>query len=635
MKENPEIYNLEIKIPEQSPRRLEVIDRILAGIDPRNDLILIDPKIQSKHFLFIKREGSLTLEFLGGEKSTKLNDVLLENGKTYLLEKGDRLKVGKIEILIHKNIYKAKGVDQSSTARTTLPKVEQFVQKKESAPITIPDFPPLPEIQKLTKPTSTLQNFALIPTKIYGFLLDLALTYFVLGFILPKTGVLPLILDSLYPVSEFASTLALKKYPEVMNLNYLSLIEFFLCFHFLMIAASLVLGSTPGACLLGIKQSGTPNFLARRFKAYLYALLNVALLPFLLFDIPLFRGRTIKEWLSFTSHKKNDSLFTQVSQKAIAPLFIVASLLSPFFLPSPYNASVTESVLKKPKFMDPLTTTILSSSRDLGMSLRAELNQNYRLLPYFKNNKLGMLFYDLRTNKSLKMSEIARSSNDLLFYKSRFANPLASFMINKKLIEQESLKNLTLSSLHLSLENLLPKIFEFGPMLANGFLFKAEFLRSFSPADNFIALTFDPKNPAIKISGGEKNSEERLFLFTRKEVIVFSLESPKQTNLLGPFLDSIIAPLRFDQSSDGGLKGGLKDPQILEVMEAFQLSNYQTLLTYYINEAKKAQVLQNPNWQAFVKSNLEQTIHALESDPTREGLTKNNKQSLVDIINTL
>jgi hypothetical protein len=93
----------------------------------------------------------------------------------------------------------------------------------------------------------------------------------------------------------------------------------------------------------------------------------------------------------------------------------------------------------------------------------------------------------------------------------------------------------------------------------------------------------------------------------------------------------VLTPLRFDQSSHNGLK----DPEILEALDAFERSNYQTLLTYYIKEAKKAQEKQNPEWQAFIKNNLKQTKGALFEDGTRKGLTRNIEKSFDDIINTL
>ena len=50
-------FTLDVRVPDAPPRKYEVQDRLLAGIDPRNDLILIDPKVKTKHFLFRKRNS--------------------------------------------------------------------------------------------------------------------------------------------------------------------------------------------------------------------------------------------------------------------------------------------------------------------------------------------------------------------------------------------------------------------------------------------------------------------------------------------------------------------------------------------------------------------------------------------------
>jgi hypothetical protein len=166
-------------------------------------------------------------------------------------------------------------------------------------------------------------------------------------------------------------------------------------------------------------------------------------------------------------------------------------------------------------------------------------------------------------------------------------------------------------------------------MLANGFLFKDLFLSNFRSLDNFLLNSFDKKNPAIKISASAK--EEKVFLFGRKEIIEFSLTVPKQSKLLENFVSGVLTGLRFAQSSNEGQK----NPQILEVLEAFERSNYPILLTYYINEAKKVHDLDNPSWRAFFLKNVLQTKRALQEDKTRIGMNKNIVKSFDDIINTL
>ena len=64
-------------------------------------------------------------------------------------------------------------------------------------------------------------------------------------------------------------------------------------------------------------------------------------------------------------------------------------------------------------------------------------------------------------------------------------------------------------------------------------------------------------------------------------------------------------------------------------MEAFQREDYQTILTYYIIEAKKGQGKSN-EWKEFFLKNLLQTKNAM-SGP----INKNINKSFDDIINTL
>lgn len=625
------LFILEVRIPDQSPKRLEVIDRILAGLDPRNDLILIDPKIKAKHFLFSKKNNILMVHYMGGDGETFLNGLPLEKGKLYVLENGDVLNVGKIEIMVRSET----GISRHSSPT--------FVKKQEPAPLievdnfldeimakkNIPATESLEMIPaKIGKPHFDFKAFALIPYKFYGFMIDVALTYLVLGFVLPALGVLSDVQDIFFPLSEYVSQYITNKYPEFPIARTLSLIDFFICFHCLVIANSLILGTTPGAFIIGLHYKGKGNFITIRFKAYIYALLNTALLPLLLFDIPLYQGKTIKELLTFSAREINPSILFKFLRKAVAPLFIIASFLSPFFLSPPYNANIAQEKLASLKYKDAHTSAISSYSREFGFSLRTELNKNFVILPSFTKGKLGLVIYDFKNKKSLIMSELSRTNNTQALFKVRYSNPLSSLMIQEGQIENEFLKKIALQSLELSLANIAAGLFEFGPFLANRFLFKEEFLAKFLVFDNFIYNPFEEKNPALKISAG---NEERVFLFTRKDVIAFSVVAPKQTNLLEHFVNSILVPLRFDQSSNDGLK----DPQVLEVLEAFERSNYQTILTYYINEAKKSQVLQNPEWKAFLKINLEQTKRALFEDLARVGLTKNIEKSFDDIVSTL
>ncbi|MGZ3788633.1 MAG: FHA domain-containing protein [Bacteriovorax sp.] len=646
------IFTLDVRIPDQVPRKIEVVDRVLAGIDPRNDLILIDSKVLTKHFLFRKRNNLLSVHYLGKDGDSFLNGLPLEKGKLYLLEKGDILKVGKIEIIIRRET----GISRASRPIDNLPLTEEMPLEEtfhemsheisEDAPRDVEEeveeeveedgqvqFTPMPIPKKKisTPEKERLIDFSaarLIPYKIYGFIVDLALTYFLLGFLVPILGLLNPVQEFLSPITIYLTENFLKFHPELGALKILSLIEFFICFHALMILASLVLGTTPGAFLIGLHHKDNDKRLfVIRFRAYLYALINIVALPLLLFDVPIFRGKNVKELITFSQRDLTSSRLFTLLRRAIMPLLTIACFISPFFLPPPFTSPITEEKMFAPKFKDVHTTTLLSASAHLGLSLKSELNSGYALLPYFDNNKLGMTLYDLKNKKALFMKEEMRTPKALALFKLRYANPLSSLSIPNEQIDQEVLKNKALNSLRLSLDTIWEGLPEFGIFLANGFLFKNEFLKNFSAKENFQMVSFDKKNPALKISSlVGKTSMDRIFLFTRNDIIEFSLIVPKSPGLLENFTRGVLSGLRYDQARSDKLK----NPEILEVLEAFERRNYQPLLTYYISEAKKAHDMNDPKWRDFLKKNILQTKRNL-SGPR----IKNIETSFDDIINSL
>jgi pSer/pThr/pTyr-binding forkhead associated (FHA) protein len=657
------LFTLDVRVPDQAPRKLEVVDRVLAGIDPRNDLILIDPKVKTKHFLFRKRNNILSVHYLGADNQTFLNGLPLERGKLYLLEKGDILKVGKIEIIIRRETGISKPV---SLANANLPLTESLSEEHEefaeevrhtevenktvgpeenerSAEIEDEEnvvFTPMPKpsgkvdlkIETKKEPIFNFSTIRLVPYKFYGFVIDIAVTYALLGFVFPILGLLSPVQDLLFPFTRFFNETVLLHYPEFTQLKILSVIEFFFCFHFFMLVGSLILGTTPGAFLIGLHHKDNYKaYLTIRFKACIYALLNIFLLPFLVFDIPLYKGKNVKELITFSEREMTTSRLFTLFRRALAPLIIVASLISPFFLRPPFTAPMT---IEKPfvaKFKDPHTNNIISSSSFLGFSLKAELSNQLLLLPYFEKNKWGLTLIDLNAKKSLLMREENRISIPLALFKLRYSNPLASLSIPNEQMANEALKNKTIESLTLSLDTLVKGLTEFGPMFANGFLFKNDFLKNFSVQDNFMLMSFQNKNPAILLSssnGKAKNrsgSDEKVFLFGRKEIIEFTLSLPKQSKLRNQIVE-LLSGLRYDQ----GTSDKLKTPGILEVIEAYERKNYPVLLTYYINEAKKAQASNNPEWRSFLKKNVLQTKNTLS------GLAnKNIERSFDDVLNTL
>jgi len=628
------VYILDVKSPDQSPRKLVVHDFLLAGLDPRNDLVLMDSLISPKHFHFKSKNGLLSLHFLGETGSTTLNNLPLEHDKHYLLDSGDTLKCGRIQIRIRQDLEQLRPVSEkkhsvqlahqkeflnenfNETHLAAAPTIAESPEKPEAAPVK--NSPP----KKNEKvPLQFSGALKLIPYKIYSFVFDVAFTYFILTFAIPSSGVLEKAQAVLYPMTEFFNRTLVAKYPEISQYKILSFLEFFIVFHILMITSALIIANSPGAFLLGLRPSGKSR-LGNRFSAYLYALMNVLLLPLVLFDIPLYRGRNAKEWLTFNTRDLAFSPIRKIFRTTIVPSLILFFILSPLFLKFPFATVVVEEKLVTPKFKDVHVRLVSSLSSVFGTELKSELNSQYSLLPLFAPGRTGMTLFDHVTGKSLIVEEEWRMKTQEALFKLRYGNPLSSLYLPNEEMSNELLKTRAFSGIMISPLQFAHGFTQFGLFLGNGLLFKSEFLKNFTKADTFTVTAFDEKNPFLLITS---SSEQMLFWFTPKEIIAFRITAPKQTKLLDHFTRDILAGMRFTQAYGDKLK----TPEILETMEAFEKGNHQTLLTYYIYEAKN-QIKLDQAWRSFLKKNILQTKLALNGNTN-----KNIEKSFDDILKTL
>ena len=88
----------------QPELKMDVVNTLSAGSDPRNDLVLIGKEIKPKHFRFQRNADFLVLEYLGGHQQSFLNSLPLEENKKYVLETGDVLTASGTKIFMGENI---------------------------------------------------------------------------------------------------------------------------------------------------------------------------------------------------------------------------------------------------------------------------------------------------------------------------------------------------------------------------------------------------------------------------------------------------------------------------------------------------------------------------------------------------
>lgn len=111
-------FTLDVRIPKKIPQRVDVVDVIHLGADPRNDIIISNEEgSSSKQFTFRVRSNALVgINLNANGKKILLNQTPMQEGKHYILEKGDSINLNEVEIIIRQGSTSslAKGLDQSS-----------------------------------------------------------------------------------------------------------------------------------------------------------------------------------------------------------------------------------------------------------------------------------------------------------------------------------------------------------------------------------------------------------------------------------------------------------------------------------------------------------------------------------------
>ena len=654
MSEKTELhYVIEVKIPESGPRKFVIHHQFSIGLDPRNDLVIIGPKIKSKHFLLKSQSGLLTLMYSGADGESFLNQIPIENGKLYILEIGDQLIVDKTTIIIKTEVGPKKNApqnlppipDTTSPDLRVLSAIEATAEEENIIDRNLQvEDQQLKDLEILNSKTNSnhLNSFLelnvlaikLIPYKVYGFLFDIAFTIFILTFIIPKLGLLSTYQDFFFPISSLLikGLLIVDQWKIFHSTKLLSFLEFFIHFHFIMISLSLLFGTTPGRFMVGLYQSQQQNFIVKHFKAYIYSLVNLFCLYFLIFDIPLYRGQTFKELITFTKHDLRLTAIARLSRRALMPLFIIISLFIFSFLPLPYNSVLSFVTQRKSHLRDLHSYPLITSSKELGLEFNSEIKNQYLILPLYENQKISLTFFDSVSKKTITLKEESRLFYNELLFRLRYANPIASLTIPDELIEARHMKNLFMKALGINPMTLPMDILNKQIFVAGQFLIRNQILKSFSEI-SLSLNAFDSHNAVILVKAdNNKTNIQRLFLFCKNQMIEFSLKSSNNIMLNDDFEQSVLAKLSI---ADGHTFSSTT-PQILEVIDAFILDQPQTLLTYYINEVNnkmnKNRALQDPEALQFLKKNILQNKRAIEKN---NNFTRSIEKSFNDLINSL
>jgi pSer/pThr/pTyr-binding forkhead associated (FHA) protein len=98
------IYYVIIDQGKDSKLAYQVNPKLTIGLDPRNDVILVDSKAEAKHLELIEKDNYLILTQLASDRSTLLNNRPLIQNEKYILNASDELKIGSIKLKFKKDL---------------------------------------------------------------------------------------------------------------------------------------------------------------------------------------------------------------------------------------------------------------------------------------------------------------------------------------------------------------------------------------------------------------------------------------------------------------------------------------------------------------------------------------------------
>jgi pSer/pThr/pTyr-binding forkhead associated (FHA) protein len=82
----------------------QINPKLTLGLDPRNDVVLVDKNIEERHLEFRESDGQISVTQLANTGTTTINGKPLEQNNQYLIGVHDQLKVGQIRIRFKKDL---------------------------------------------------------------------------------------------------------------------------------------------------------------------------------------------------------------------------------------------------------------------------------------------------------------------------------------------------------------------------------------------------------------------------------------------------------------------------------------------------------------------------------------------------
>ncbi len=359
-------YLLEIKLSDNETYKEEIQDVLTLGSDESNSFSLKNHNLAPRHLTFRYQNGVLSVINHVDKSKTLLGNTALNCGKIYLIGKGDTISLGD-NVLITVSTKESSSSSQQSDQK----KAKDTDQAKKRSPQA--------GLKKKIRRRAIVYHVNRLGVigRLYTLFFEIVISTALYIVVVVPRGF------SSFGNAARKTVLAMAEehnipYREFLNREVLDIFFLYIALNLL---SSIFFSATFGQAILNLRTQG--NFFLARIKAVLRFLLGLVTGPLLIFDISAFFGwPTLKEILTFSrvGHESNFMRFFGILLLPIISSFI-------FMIPvlSNYHTLVKSLYIKVPisKRNQIKTDDTVQTFSLHHLTIRASLEENERLLPYF------------------------------------------------------------------------------------------------------------------------------------------------------------------------------------------------------------------------------------------------------------
>lgn len=374
------------------------------------DIVIDDASISPRHASFTLQDDVISIIDHGSQRGTFINGRKIPVGKFIIIESGDSIKVGDLDLKIKTG---TKVLDESDIPENPLPSTSTniisppAIPKQTSTPLSAGRKATGKKKNKKKKrfsfATYEAANTLLRVLSIVG---DFFLSYILLILFLPfddfkflldsipklVTDLLPIPIDQGLDILKNEYQIPVESVFEVYNFlnSYLEIYPLVVMYGLLRLISTFILGVSLSQLMFGIRAG--MNKIWARIGGVLRVFIGFFTWPFLIFDLPaLISRRTFKEVITFT-HLYNSSKLASIIGIIIYPLILVVAFT---FAPLFQGFEMTEPLILNPKVAERIATEEAGGATEKMQSTSGQFfqmtlsypSEDFSLIPRF--NFLG------------------------------------------------------------------------------------------------------------------------------------------------------------------------------------------------------------------------------------------------------